>query len=102
MTAVFAAAALLASSAALAQGAASAEYPEFYDGNSSAGIDFVQSVRVLAPRPCSNVKGDVTVVFEAKGMTRALARCWRQDGGKVDWVRVYCGKPVPEGFGEIP
>ena len=59
---------------------ASAEYPEFYNGDSTKGIDFVQSIKVLAPRYCSNVKGDVTVVFEAKGMTRVLARCWRAGG----------------------
>ena len=59
---------------------ASSEYPEFYNGDSAKGIDFVQSIKVLAPRHCSNVKGDVTVVFEAKGMTRVLARCWRHGG----------------------
>ena len=59
---------------------ASEEYPEFYNGDSAKGIDFVQSIRVLAPRYCSNVKGDVTVVFEAKGMTRVLARCWSGEG----------------------
>lgn len=59
---------------------ASDEYPEFYSGDSTKGIDFVQSIKVLAPRYCSNVKGDVTVVFEAKGMTRVLARCWRAGG----------------------
>lgn len=59
---------------------ASEEYPEFYNGDSTKGIDFVQSIKVLAPRYCSNVKGDVTVVFEAKGMTRVLARCWSGEG----------------------
>lgn len=61
---------------------ASEEYPEFYNGDTTKGIDFVQSIKVLAPRYCSNVKGDVTVVFEAKGMTRVLARCW---GGEGEW-----------------
>ena len=56
------------------------EYPEFYNGDATKGIDFVQSIKVLAPRYCSNVKGDVTVVFEAKGMTRVLARCWSGEG----------------------
>lgn len=59
---------------------ASAEYPEFYNGDTTKGIDFVQSIKVLSPRYCSNVKGDVTVVFEAKGMTRVLARCWSGEG----------------------
>ena len=62
--------------AALAQDSVKAneEYLEFYNGDTTKGIDFVQSIKVLAPRYCSNVKGDVTVVFEAKGMTRVLAR----------------------------
>ena len=59
---------------------ASDEYPEFYNGDSTKGIDFVQSIKVLTPRYCSNVKGDTTVVFEAKGMVRAIARCWKQGG----------------------
>ena len=67
----------LASLAAYADGVrASAEYPEFYNGDSEKGNDHVQSIKVLAPRLGSNVKGDVTIVFEAPGMSRALARCW--------------------------
>lgn len=77
---LFAAAAGLACSVFADDVKASAEYPEFYNGDSTKGIDFVQSIKVLAPRYCSNVKGDVTVVFEAKGMTRVLARCWRAGG----------------------
>lgn len=73
---------LAISCAAVARDAvkASAEYPEFYNGDTTKGIDFVQSIQVLAPRHCSNIKGDVTVVFEAKGMTRVLARCWSGEG----------------------
>ena len=67
----------LASLAAYADGVrASAEYPEFYNGDSEKGNDHVQSIKVLAPRLGSNVKGDVTIVFEAPGMSRAFARCW--------------------------
>lgn len=55
---------------------ASAEYPEFYNGDTTKGIDFVQSIKVIAPAYTSFVKGNVTVVFEAKGMTHAIARCW--------------------------
>ena len=73
---LFAAAAGLACSAFADEVKVSEEYPEFYNGDTTKGIDFVQSIKVLAPRYCSNVKGDVTVVFEAKGMTRVLARCW--------------------------
>ena len=55
---------------------ASSEYPEFYNGDTTKGIDFVQSIKVIAPEYTSYVKGSVTVVFEAKGMTHAIARCW--------------------------
>ncbi|MGI5869120.1 MAG: chitobiase/beta-hexosaminidase C-terminal domain-containing protein [Kiritimatiellia bacterium] len=57
---------------------ASEEYPDFYAGDTTKGIDFVQSISVLAPAYCSNVKGDATVVFKAPGMTQARAFCWRQ------------------------
>ena len=77
---LFAAAAGLACSAFADEVKVSEEYPEFYNGDTTKGIDFVQSIKVLAPRYCSNVKGDVTVVFEAKGMTRVLARCWSGEG----------------------
>ena len=52
----------------------------FYEGGSVEGIEFVQSLKVFAPKHCSNVKGNVTVAFEAKGMTRLLASCWRSGG----------------------
>jgi hypothetical protein len=57
---------------------ASEVYPDFYAGDTTKGIDFVQSIDVLAPAYCSNVKGDVTVVFKAPGMKQAKAFCWRQ------------------------
>ena len=72
---------LLAAPVAFADDAkANDEYPEFYSGDSAKGIDFVQSIKVLTPRYCSNVKGSFKVVFEAKGMTQALARCWKSGG----------------------
>ena len=55
-----------------------AEYPEFYSGDSTKGITFVQAIRFLTPTPCSYVKGNVTVVFSAKGMDRVQASCWSQ------------------------
>ena len=67
---------------AFAEVKVSEEYPEFNNGDPAKGSEFVQSIKVLSPRYCSNVKGDVTVVFEAKGMTRVLARCWQQQGGE--------------------
>ncbi len=77
---LFSAAAVLASSAFADAVKASDEYPEFYNGDSAKGVDFVQSIKVLTPRYCSNVKGSFKVVFEAKGMTQALARCWKSGG----------------------
>ena len=82
---LFSAAAVLASSAFADAVKANDEYPEFYNGDSAKGIDFVQSIKVLAPRYCSNVKGDVMVVFEAKGMSRAIAKCWRQPQSGDGW-----------------
>ena len=69
--------------------AKSDEYPDFYDGTSTKGISFVQSIRVLAPAIGSNVKGNVTVVYEAPGMSRVVARCWRaaQAGDGDGWGR---------------
>ena len=83
---------------------ASAEYPEFYSGDTTAGIDFVQSIKVLAPRYCSNVKGDITVVFEAKSMTRAVAKCWRQPDAGDGWGRdavLFDGELGADGHGEF-
>ena len=77
---LFAITAVFASSAFADAVKANDEYPEFYNGDSAKGIDFVQSIKVLAPRYCSNVKGSFKVVFEAKGMTQALARCWKSGG----------------------
>ena len=55
------------------------EYPDFYSSSAKTkGADFIQAVTVLAPEYCSFVKGDVTVVFRAPGMTRVSVRCWRQ------------------------
>ena len=72
--------AALTAALAFAEVKVSEEYPEFNNGDPAKGSEFVQSIKVLSPRYCSNVKGDVTVVFEAKGMTRVLARCWQQGG----------------------
>jgi hypothetical protein len=56
------------------------EYPDFYGAAADAkkGAGFTPALTVLAPSVCSNVKGDVTVVFRAPGMTRTQAYCWRQ------------------------
>ncbi|MBR3223366.1 MAG: family 16 glycosylhydrolase [Kiritimatiellae bacterium] len=74
-------AAAFALSALCAFGAANDEYPEFRSGESTKGEEYVQAIKVLAPQHRSEVRGNVTVEFEARGMKRALARCWRHVGG---------------------
>lgn len=69
-------AAILPASALGADGRATSEYPDFYDGDSTRGIDFVQRIEVLSPAVGASVSGDVAVSFRAPGMTRAVARCW--------------------------
>jgi len=80
------------------------EYPDFFSGDSAKGVDFVQSIKVLAPRHCSNVKGDVTVVFVAKGMSRAVAKCWRQPSSGDGWGEdavLFDGTLAADGHGEF-
>lgn len=74
---------------------ASGEYPEFYSGNSAKGIDFVQSIKVLTPRYCSNVKGSFKIVFEAKGMKLVDSE------GRATTATVRLGNPDHPGAGDI-
>ena len=79
MNATLSAALGLAASLSAAFGADShvtSEYPDFYDGNDTRGIDFVQRIEVASPRIGATVSGEVEVAFRAPGMTHALARCW--------------------------
>ncbi|MBP5321931.1 MAG: hypothetical protein J6334_13220 [Kiritimatiellae bacterium] len=81
----------------------SAEYPEFYSGDSTKGITFVQAIRVLTPTYCSYVKGNVTVVFSAKGMDRIQAACWSQpdDAHPDPWGHdVILARVEPDARGE--
>ncbi|MGN0847259.1 MAG: hypothetical protein ACI4RA_07740 [Kiritimatiellia bacterium] len=68
---------------------ATSEYPEFYNGDETKGVAFVQSIRAIEPKDRAEVSGPVKVVFEAPGMGHAVARCWRRsraaDGD--DWGR---------------
>ena len=98
---LFTVSAVLASSAFADAVKASEEYPEFFNGDSTKGIDFVQSIKVLTPRYCSNVKGSFKVVFEAKGMTQALARCWRQGGAWGSDAVLADLKLSADGLGEF-
>jgi len=57
------------------------EYADFYtgeSGSSNKGIDWVQAISVSSPAYCSDIKGDVTVNFTARGMTKAEVLCWQQ------------------------
>lgn len=60
---------------------AASEYANFNHGDTTPGdkgIEWVQAINVTAPAPCSEVKGNVTVTFQAPGMTNAKASCWQQ------------------------
>jgi hypothetical protein len=54
------------------------EYSGFYSGHGANKSGWVESIAVKSPEPGSAVKGNVVVEFEAKGMTRARALCWKQ------------------------
>ena len=56
----------------------SEEYKDFYAGDTTKGINFVQSIKVSEPEYCSDVKGEVTVKFTAPGMKHVKAFCWQQ------------------------
>lgn len=49
-----------------------------YGQSAQANGEWVQSIRVIEPAYRSEVKGAVTVRFEAPGMAKALAKCWQQ------------------------
>lgn len=54
-------------------------YHEFNYGNVKEGeADWVLAIQVQEPAPRSEVRGDVTVHFRAKGMQWATAWCWQQ------------------------
>ena len=65
-----------------------AEYPDFYSGRNTGadkGIEWVQAIAVSSPGYGASIKGDVTVRFEARGMTRVKGTCWQQpDAGSPD------------------
>jgi len=54
-------------------------YHEFNYGQVDKRVEqWTQAIRVLTPKPRSEVRGDVTVRFTASGMTQATAWCWQQ------------------------
>jgi len=53
-------------------------YLEFNNGQDRGGEEWMQAITVSAPAPRSEVKGDVEVKFNAKGMAAAKALCWQQ------------------------
>ncbi len=61
-------------------------YREFNYGRVQEGVgQWTQSIRVLEPELRSEVRGDVTVRFRARGMTSATALCWRQGKPPDRW-----------------
>ena len=81
---------LLVVGAVVFSGASAAEeervYLEFNNGQDRGGAEWVQAITVSEPAPRSEVRGDVTVKFQAPGMAAAKALCWRQaDDGKPGW-----------------
>jgi len=61
-----------------AKGEEKQAYLEFNNGQDRGGEEWVQAIRVSSPAPRSEVKGEVTVKFNAKGMAAAKALCWQQ------------------------
>jgi hypothetical protein len=59
---------------------ASDEYAGQFNYGQSRGLgkSWVQSIRVVGPAYRSNVSGNVTIAFTARGMNAAEARCWHQ------------------------
>ena len=54
-------------------------YHEFNYGQVGSGVEqWTQAIRVSEPGLRSDVRGDVTVKFQAPGMTQATAFCWSQ------------------------
>ena len=61
-------------------------YHEFNYGQVHEGVEqWVQAIRVSEPKLRSEVRGDVTVRFQAPGMTKATALCWRQTEPPKRW-----------------
>lgn len=81
----------LAFAAAVSSGISAAEekeraYLEFNHGQDRGGAEWVQAIAVSEPAPRSEVRGEVTVKFQARGMAAAKALCWRQpEDGKAGW-----------------
>ncbi len=61
-------------------------YHEFNYGQVDQGVEqWTQTIQVSEPELRSEIRGDVTVSFQAPGMTRATARCWRQTEPVNQW-----------------
>lgn len=88
-TAIFLLAIGAAATSAVAQQSPSARidgYHEFNYGQVAKDAEqWTQAIRVAEPELRSEVRGDVTVRFQAQGMTRATALCWRQTESLDRW-----------------
>jgi hypothetical protein len=61
-------------------------YHEFNYGHVQQGVEqWTQAIRVLQPELRSEVRGNVTVKFQAPGMTKANALCWQQTEPPNHW-----------------
>ena len=64
-------------------------YQDFNYGRIQEGVEqWVQAIRVSEPELRSEIRGDVTVRFQAAGMTEATALCWQQTDPPDRWGRV--------------
>jgi hypothetical protein len=84
-------AAMLAATAAPAQDSSPVVkriggYQEFNYGQVQDGVEqWVQAIRVSEPELRSEIRGNVTVKFQATGMTEATALCWQQTDPLDRW-----------------
>ncbi|MDR2148398.1 MAG: family 16 glycosylhydrolase [Tannerella sp.] len=53
-------------------------YVDFNHGSSAGNDEWVQCIQIIEPACRAEVKGNVTVKFNARGMTEAKALCWSQ------------------------
>ena len=73
----------LAAGQAVAEVAKNTEYLDFnYGQKNTGGDEWIQSIVIKSPELRSDIKGDVTVEFQAPGMTVAKALCWQQPTGQ--------------------
>ncbi|MDR3195049.1 MAG: family 16 glycosylhydrolase, partial [Tannerella sp.] len=73
-------------------------YKDFNRGGPSGDSGWVQSIRVVEPACRAEVQGAVAVRFQAPGMERAAAFCWRQPDADHPGQWGYEADLTPEGI----